>query len=209
MNLALIYDTETTGLPLFKEPSEHPGQPHIVQLAAILVDLDTRKTVSSMDVVIRPNGWIIPDEVAAVHGITTDYAQAVGIEEVQAIDMFMALWAGPGRLRIAHNEQFDARILRIGLKRFYDKPEHVLPISDTWKEGRAECTARLATPICQIPPTAKMTKAGFNKFKTANLSEAYLHFTGKVLENAHSAMADVMACRDVYFAIRDLQGVAV
>lgn len=206
MKLALFYDTETTGLPLFKEPSEHPDQPHIVQIAALLVDLDTRQTISSMDVVIRPAGWTIPDEVAAVHGITTAHAEAVGINEVQALDMFMALWAGPGRLRIAHNEQFDARILRIALKRFRDEPDEVLPISDTWKEGVAECTARLATPICQIPPTAKMLKAGFNKFKTANLGEAYRHFTGKELENAHSAMADVMACRDVYFAIRDMEG---
>lgn len=208
MNLALFYDTETTGLPLFREPSEHPNQPHIVQLAACLVDLDTRNTISSMDVVIRPNGWIIPDDVAAVHGITTEHAEAVGIEEKTAIDMFMALWAGPGRLRIAHNEQFDARILRIALKRFYDKPDHLLPISDTWKEGIADCTAKLATPICQIPPTAKMLKAGFNKFKTANLSEAYRHFTGRELENAHSAIADVMACRDVYFAIQDMKGAA-
>ena len=38
MKLAIFYDTETTGIPLFSEPSEHPGQPHIVQLAACLVD---------------------------------------------------------------------------------------------------------------------------------------------------------------------------
>lgn len=51
MNLALFYDTETQGLPLFKEPSEHPSQPHIVQLAACLLDLDTRKTIAGMDVI--------------------------------------------------------------------------------------------------------------------------------------------------------------
>ena len=99
---------------------------------------------------------------------------------------------------------------RSGAKRLGSRPEpdHVLPVSDTWKEGIADCTAKLATPICQIPPTAKMVKAGFNKFKTANPSEAYKHFTGRELENAHSAMADVMACRDVYFAIQDLKGEA-
>lgn len=35
---AIVYDTETTGLPLFSQPSEDPRQPHIVQLAAIVVD---------------------------------------------------------------------------------------------------------------------------------------------------------------------------
>lgn len=203
MTPILFYDTETTGLPLFNQPSEHPDQPHIVQLAALLVDPDTRQTISSMDVIVRPNGWIIPSDVADVHGITTEHAAAVGIEEKTALDMFMALWAGPGRLRIAHNEQFDARILRIGLKRFFDRPDEVLPRSDEWKSGTAECTARLATPICALPPTEKMKAAKRFHHKTPNLGEAYRHFTGKELENAHSAMADVRACMEVYFAIKE------
>lgn len=203
MNLALFYDTETTGLPLFKEPSEHPGQPHIVQLAACLVDVDTRQTISSMDVIIRPDGWTIPDDVAAVHGITTAHALDVGVPEAMAVGMFMELHTKCD-FRVAHNEQFDARILRIALMRFVGQE-----VADIWKAGKSECTALLSTPICQIPPTAKMVKAGFNKFKTANLGEAYRHFMGKELENAHSAMADVQGCMAVYFAINDMKkGVA-
>lgn len=191
MNLALFYDTEITGLPLFSEPSEHPGQPHIVQLAACLADLDTQQTIASMDVIIRPNGWTIPDEVAAVHGITTEHAAAVGIEEKTALDMFMALHSTCG-FRVAHNEQFDARIVRIALKRFFDAPGSELPESDIWKSGQSECTARLSRPICALP-----------KSKVPTMAEAYRNFTGKELENSHRAMADVQACMAVYFAIKN------
>ncbi len=198
-NLAIFYDTETTGLPLFKEPSEHPGQPHIVQLAAALVDLDTRETVASLDLIVRPDSWIIPYEVTQVHGITTEYAQAVGVPETLALSLFLEMWAG--RKRIAHNEPFDARIIRIAQHRAGEL-EHDL---ERWKAGTAECTARLATPILKLPPTPKMVAANRHHHKTANLGEAVQYFTGKPLENAHSALADVRGCIDVYFAIQALQ----
>lgn len=203
MSKALFFDTETTGLPLFSEPSEHPAQPHIVQLAACLVDLDTRTTLASLDVIIRPDGWDIPQEVSAIHGITTEMAMDLGVPEGQAVDMFLALWGN--RHRIAHNESFDARILRIAIKRHLDSRNEdlLVPLSDEWKNGQAECTARLSTPICRLPPTAKMLAAKRNNHKTPKLTEAYLHFFGKEFENAHSALADVRACMDVYFAIKD------
>ena len=202
MTIALFYDTETQGLPLFTEPSDHPDQPHIVQLAACLVDLTSRKTIASMDVIVRPDGWTIPEQVAAIHGITTEHALDVGIPEAQAVDMFMSLWRG--RTRIAHNESFDARILRIALKRYVDPRDTnlAIPPSDDWKASRAECTQLLSTPILALPPTAKMRAAGRNHFKSANLGEAYKHFTGKHLQDAHSAMADVQGCMEVYFAIK-------
>lgn len=201
MRTALFYDTETTGLPLFNEPSEDPRQPHIVQLGACLVDLDTRETIASLDVITKPDGWTIPDEVAKVHGITTEHALAVGVPELLAIDMLMELWGKAG-VRIGHNEQFDARIVRIALMRF--EPE----TADPWKAGAAECTATLATPLCKLPPTAKMRAAGRNHYKTANLGEAFKHFTGRDLDGAHNAMVDVRACMDVYFAIKAPTAVA-
>lgn len=197
MKLGLFYDTETTGLPLFEQPSEHPDQPHIVQLAASLVDFDTRKTVASMNITVRPNGWSIPDDIAAIHGITNEFANDVGVPEEAAIEMFLDLWrpAAP-RLRIGHNEQFDARILRIGILRHFD-----LTGADCWKAGLAECTQQLSTPILKLPPTERMRAAGRNHYKSANLREAYKHFTGRDHVDAHSAMADVQACMEVYFAI--------
>lgn len=195
--IALFYDTETTGLPLFSEPSEDPRQPHMVQLAACLVDTETRQTIASLNVIIRPDGWEIPDAVAAIHGITTERALEVGVPESLAVGMFMELYND--RLRIAHNEAFDARILRIALIRH----EADDSIADDWKAGKAECTQALATPILKLPPTPKMVAAGRRHHKSANLGEAYKHFTGTELAGAHNAMVDVQACMAVYFAIKD------
>ena len=193
--IALFYDTETTGLPLFHDPSDDPRQPHIVQLAAALVDLQSRQVIASMDVIVRPMGWEIPDEVAAIHGITTERARAVGVPEPVALKMFVGLYNA--RKRIAHNEQFDARVIRIGLKR-YD----VGLDADVWNAGQSECTQLMSTPILKLPPTERMLAAGRTHFKSANLGEAYKHFTGNELVGAHSALADVQACMAVYFAIK-------
>lgn len=198
MRTALFYDTETTGLPLFDQPSEDPRQPHIVQLGACLVDIDTRATIASLDVICKPEGWTIPDEVCKVHGITTEHALAVGIPERLAVELLLELWRGTVP-RIGHNEQFDARIFRIALMR------HAPLFADPWKEGAAQCTAALATPLCKLPPTPRMLAAGRKHYKTANLGEAFKHFTGRELDGAHNSMVDVRACMDVYFAIKDPQ----
>lgn len=202
MRLALFYDTETTGLPLFNDPSEDPRQPHIVQLAACLVDVDSRKTLASLDVIVRPDDWTIPDEVSKLHGITTEHAMAVGMPEELAIELLLELWRG--RVRIAHNEQFDARIVRIALMRHVDAGA-----ADSWKAGPAQCTQAMSTPILKLPPTERMKAAGRFHVKSANLGEAYKHFTGQELQNAHTALADVHACMAVFFAIQDRETAAV
>lgn len=181
MNLALAYDFETCGIPLWHDPSEDPRQPHIVQLAACLVDLDTRKTHASIDLIVKPEGWTIPDEVVAVHGITTEHALAVGVPESVAVRALIELWST--RKRIAFGESFDARIMRIALKRHW--PLYV----DLWKAGEAECVKRMAEKAM-----------GWSALK---LTEAYKHFTGKPLEGAHNAMPDVQGAMAVYFACLD------
>ncbi|MBX3603229.1 MAG: 3'-5' exonuclease [Rubrivivax sp.] len=199
MNPALFYDAETTGLPLFHEPSEDPRQPHMVQLGACLVDLDTWKTLATLDVIVRPDGWTIPDDVAAINGITTEQAMDLGVSESMALGMLLELWnENAPRLRVAHNEGFDARIVRIALMRYEDAP-----LADAWKAARSECTQLLSTPILNLPPTEKMLAARRKGPKSANLREAYAHFTGRELENAHTAIADVLACIEVYRAIKE------
>ncbi len=181
MNLAIVFDTETTDIVDWKKPSEAEHQPHIVQLAANLVDIDSQKVIQSMDVIIKPEGWTSNKEAFDKHGITTEYALDVGIPEKMAVEMFLALWAG--RTRVAHNTTFDNRIIRIATKRYCSDE-----VVDAWHTGDYFCTminARKVMPISK-PPT---------------LSEAYLHFTGKDLQDAHTALADTNACMDIYFAL--------
>lgn len=189
--MILFFDTETQGLPIWSEPSDGENQPHIVQLAALLVDPTTREVRESMDVIIRPEGWTIPDDVAAIHGITTERAMDEGIEESVALDMFLSLWT-PEVLRVAHNQSFDERILRIAIKRFKDDD-----LAEQWKTGQKACTGLLSKPICKMLPKNRYG------FKMPKLTEAYKYFSGSELENAHSAMADTQACMSVYWAVMD------
>lgn len=207
VRLGIFFDTETTDLPLFSEPSEDPRQPHVVQLAALLVDLDSREELEELNVIIKPDGWESAPKALETHGITTERGLAEGIDEAVAVERFLAMWL-KAQHRIAHNEQFDARILRIAIKRFIDplNPDAAISVSDEWKAGKAECTQKLATPILKLPPTPAMLRSRFkNNFKSANLREAYKHFTGLEMEGAHDAMVDVRGCMAVWFAIQDLQ----
>lgn len=194
MNTALFYDTETTGLPNWKQPSDDPSQPHLVQLGAILCDIDTAEIVQSLDLIIKPDGWLIPDEVAEIHGITTEKAMEVGVSEELAIDLFLEMRGKA--LRVAHNKTFDQRIIRIALKR-YGYSEDLM---GAWAEKDDHvCTMLMSKPVMQLEPKGRYG------WKNPKLEEAYKHFTGKDLENAHTAMADAKACMEVYFALQNQQ----
>jgi DNA polymerase III subunit epsilon len=200
-NNLFFYDTETTGFPEYSKPSGDPCQPHIVQLAAKIIDSATRIDHGSMNVIIKPDDWVIPAEVTAIHGITTERAMDEGIPAKQALDQFLELWKpSEGMLRrVAHNQSFDARMVRIALHRHgYDELTNVL-----WKGGAALCTGNMSKPILKIGATEKMKAAKFTGSKMPKLSEAYEFFTGKEMEGAHDAMNDVDACIAVYFGCQD------
>lgn len=186
MKTLLHYDTETTGITNWEIPSEDPSQPHIVQLAAILCEEETRKPIQSINLIIKPEGWVIPPEVTEIHGITTEYALAVGVPEALAVHMLLSMCGQADR--VAYNKTFDQRIVRIALKRFVFSEAAI----EKWAEkDNHHCAMRMA----------KQVMGG----KQPKLAEAYKFFTGQDLEDAHSAMADTQACMTVFFAALDYQ----
>lgn len=208
MKTILFYDTETTGLPLWNLPSEHPEQPRVCQLAAELCVEETGETLQEMNMIILPDGWTIPDEAAAVHGITTERALAEGISQHLVIEHFVDLWMGTD-LRSGHNESFDMRMLRIELMRHVRYSGEVvlgetgdIPFADYWKKAPAYCTQGNSVSILNLPPTPRMVAARRRGPKSPNLGEAYQFFTGKPLDGAHDAMVDVRAAKAVYYGIK-------
>jgi len=195
MGLILPYDTETSGLPLYRERSSDERQPHLVQLGAVLVDEDSRDIKEQMSVIIRPDGWDFSPEAVEKHGITVEQAMDEGIPEKEAFEQFLELWK-QCEFRVGHNEKFDARIMRIATFRYASSD-----IIDAWDEAKAECTMNMSKDICQIPASAKARR--FGKIKNPNLGEAYKHFTGNELKNAHDALADTLGCMAVYFGVKD------
>jgi len=199
MKTALIFDTETTGFPMWSERSNNKDQPHIVQLAAELVQIDTGRILSSMNFICKPAGWVIPLSTIDIHGIDNYLANDVGISEGEAVSIMLNMLMDD-TLIVAHNAQFDKRIVRIALSRFFDSQEVT-----KFCEREFYCTAQKSKPLCKLPPTPKMLASSFkNQYKQPKLSEAYKHFTGKELVGAHNAMIDVEACRTVFFALQNM-----
>lgn len=190
MNL-LFFDTETTGKANFKAGPEWPLQPRCVQLAALLCAPDGTE-IAWFNHIIEPDGWDIPAEAAAVHGITLERAKAEGVPISRAIINFVELLIQTEWL-VAHNIDFDDLILHSELHRMR------ADILEQFKAKRRFCTMRAATDICKIP-----TGWGRGKYKWPKLVEAHQHFFGKGFEGAHDAMADVRACARVYFALQRL-----
>ena len=194
---ATVYDTETTGLPFFNERSNDPRQPHLVQLAILLLNGDGSEARSEC-VIVKPDGWIIDTANASIHGITQERAMDEGIAEDQAVDLFLAMQSR-GAVRVAHNESFDRRILRIAMTRAGIERDMIEAI-----EKRASyCTCNAATPLVNLPPTEKMIAAGIMRPKSASLIECMAHFFGETLPGAHDALVDARACGRLYTHLQD------
>jgi DNA polymerase-3 subunit epsilon len=190
MTLILAWDTETSGFVNDHEPPSHPSQPHLVQLGAVLLDEETGLECNLISLIVKPDGWVIPDQAAAVHHITTGLATRVGVPLLVAL----AMWSNLAKLaqhHVAHNAQFDLRVLQAA----FHRAGRPFPPVDP------RCTKQLASPVLNLPPTARMLAAGFNKPKDPTLTECVRFFFDEDLVGAHGALADARACGRVYLEL--------
>lgn len=189
----LYFDTETTGLWDFKGGITSSQQPKLVQIGALLED-DGGKMLAEVDLLVSPNGWVIPEGASNIHKITTDLAHSGGVSLANACFVFRDLVASAD-IVIAHNLEYDMNVMSHNL--------HIAEVPEIpWAKLKQACTKLLTTPIVKALPFRN------GQYKWPTLDQAHRHFFGTgVGTDAHNAMVDVQACRRVYHELRNM-GVA-
>lgn len=174
----LFFDTETTGL-LPKDvdwKTDYETFPRICQLSWIINGREE-------DHIIRPDGWVIPQEATDVHGITTERALAEGEPLVNVIGQFIED-CHEAELICGHNIYFDVSTVKSELMRYgmYE----ILDAETALFKGKRIDTMR---------PSMKWVAATFSngRLKFPNLEELYARcFPGETFP-AHDAICDVRA----------------
>ena len=143
--IRVFFDTETTGLPkkfgAKAEDLDAWAPARLVQLSWI-VDRDGDE-IGFGDLVVRPDGFVIPAEASAIHGITQERAEKEGVECKRAVYYFL----GAARMAdeiVGHNVEFDLGVVGAELIRYWGK-------NYLSGEGVIRDTMKESVDFCQIP----------------------------------------------------------
>lgn len=188
----LFFDTETTGIPYTykKSPLEDKyNWPHIVSICWVLYDPITQKTSPFYYYVLQPNGFTIPPEASAIHGISQSYAFTHGQPAATILQAFCKHAAQADKI-IAHNLHFDKNVLLNDLQWFLSSCPTQLP----WSAEKEFCTMMDNIETCKIP-----FANGKPGYKYPKLDELYAHVFGKPApQDAHNAERDVRVLVEIY-----------
>ena len=183
----LIFDTETTGLPKkYKAPIEElDNWPRIVQIAWQLFN-ENETCISKKDYIIKPNGFIIPDNAAKIHGITTKRAVDEGHLIEPVLKEFSKEIEKSDHI-IAHNLFFDEKIISAEFLRNN--------IKHSFQDINKICTMKASTKFCKLPHQ-------YGGLKWPNLQELHIFLFKYEFEGMHNASADVDACAKCFFELK-------
>lgn len=194
----LFFDTETTGLANFNKPAVDPSQPKLAQIGGLLMDLQERRELGTVDLIVYPSSWEIPQEAALVHGISTKLARDAGVNLDSALLAFEDMIT-VADVVIAHNFAFD----RIVVERAFAMIDLANGDEVTSRlDGKPHFdTMKVATPVVK----KRGKKPLHNEdYKWPKLIETYAFLFGKHFSGAHNAIVDVRACSEVFFRLIDL-----
>lgn len=171
-----VFDTETTGF-IDKKETSLAKQPHIVQFAGILWEIQNEKFIEKEKVNIMINPWIpIPFAASQVHHIYDIDVQ--GKESIDKVINTILHYINTPDIIIGHNIEYDEEMVRLELKRLgreYDyRPRQIL------------CTMKETVDFCQL-------QGNWERFKYPKLGELHKKLFWEYFIWAHDALTDVEA----------------
>jgi DNA polymerase-3 subunit alpha len=197
----LIFDTETTGLPIFNKTGFYRfpnfkflnkyNSARVVSISWILAN-DKREKIKQAYHIIKPLDFVIDNQSKAVeiHGITAEIAEEQGVPWHTMYDEFIEDLSKCHTI-VAHNIQFDVSVMLSEMYRYNQE----VGISTFIGKSR----------LC----TMKMGKAAMEQTKNPKLSALYEYLYNEPLENAHDASYDTLYCYRCFKKIMDDKEVSV
>ncbi len=164
--------------------SDLDNWPRLVQIAWVYFD-DAGKEIARNSKIIKPEGFIIPDESSRIHGITTEIAERKGVLLEKTLKEFMEM-INRSKFLIAHNMSFDEKIIEAEFIR--------KKIPKSLFQPKKICTKEIATEFCKIP--------GSYGYKWPTLSELHIKLFDNDFQDAHNALVDVSICAKCFFELK-------
>lgn len=183
----LFFDTETTGLPKnYQAPlDDFSNWPRIVQIAWSLYDFHGNSW-ENKSFIIKPDGFVISEEVSKIHRITQERAEKEGVDLKDVLAEFLKD-VNLSTYLVAHNIDFDEKIVGSELMR--------LKLENPLLSANKICTMKSTVDVCRIPN-------GRGGHKWPNLTALYVFLFKDAFPEAHDASIDVKACADCFFELK-------
>ena len=182
----IIVDTETTGLPKrWNAPiTDTDNWPRLVQLAWIIYDKNG-KELKRRNRIVKPEGFIIPEETIKIHRITNERANSEGVGLKSVLEEFSNDIKENSYL-IAHNISFDESVISCELfRKGVDTHLYGIKFIDT---------KDLTVDFCKVESS--------RGYKWPSLAELHEKLFNVGFEDAHDALVDVEALSKCFFELK-------
>lgn len=186
MGSILFVDTETVGVPKnYKDVAWNlPNWPRLVQVGYQVYR--DGKLFEERELLVRPDGFSIPEEATKIHGIS----QSEALENGHDLKHVMLILQGPVNACntiVGHNLSFDIHVLAAEFIRCGFGHPFI---------GKLALDTMVSTvDLCKIPfPSG-------TGYKWPKLQELYQVLFGKELEQKHTALSDISYTAECYFEL--------
>jgi DNA polymerase-3 subunit alpha len=189
----IVLDIETTGIPkrvsgFYSNPSDLSlyDSARIVELGYYIIDKNNVK-IKEVEYLIKPENFVIPEEVVKIHGISQEIATKKGISIKHALAfLYLDLINYECNTFIAHNVEFDKNILLSECYRL-----DYQPIIEKLKGLKDYCTMKDNKIFNRWPKLGDLYEQLFNK---------------KIIID-HRSLSDVDVCHKCYCELMKMNDV--